>query len=170
MTRRTAAAASALFLVVVPGTVVGVVPYWLSRWRFEAPFLGMPVTRAAGALLLAAGLALLLDSVARFALQGLGTPAPVLPTQRLVVSGLYRHVRNPMYAGVVSAILGQALLFGSRPVAAYGAAVWAAFHAFVLFYEEPVLARRFGADYAAFRAAVPRWLPRLRPWREPGNS
>jgi protein-S-isoprenylcysteine O-methyltransferase Ste14 len=81
------------------------------------------------------------------------------------VSGLYRHLRNPMYVGVVLTILGQALWLGSVTLLAYAAVVWAAFFVFVLAYEEPALARQFGAEYEAYRAAVPRWLPRLAPWR-----
>src|SRR5882762_8775098 len=102
------------------------------------------------------------DSFARFALQGLGTPAPIAPTQNLVVTGLYRYVRNPIY---VALILGQAALFGDQRLLAYGVLVWLAFHAFVVGYEEPVLVRRFGTEYEDFRANVPRWIPRLTPWR-----
>jgi Phospholipid methyltransferase len=107
----------------------------------------------------------LLDSFARFALQGLGTPAPISPTRHLVVTGLYRHVRNPMYVSVVSLIVGQGLLFGNLRVLEYGFAVWLAFHLFVLLYEEPTLRSTFGAGYEAFCANVPRWIPRLRPWQ-----
>jgi protein-S-isoprenylcysteine O-methyltransferase Ste14 len=109
----------------------------------------------------------LLESFARFALQGLGTPAPVFPTRRLVVTGVYRYVRNPMYVAVAAIILGQALLFGSVALLEYGAVVWLMFHLFVLLYEEPTLRGVFGSDYEAFRAAVPRWIPRLTPWRGP---
>lgn len=120
---------------------------------------------AVGSLLIAAGLLVLLDSFARFALQGLGTPAPVLPTRHLVVTGFYRYVRNPMYVAVTSLILGQALLFGNVRVLRYGFAVWLAFHLFVLVYEEPTLQRTFGPEYQAFCANVPRWLPRVKPWQ-----
>ena len=100
----------------------------------------------------------------RFAIEGLGTPAPIAPTRHLVVTGFYRHVRNPMYVAVLAVILGQALLFANARLLAYGAAFWLACHLFVVFYEEPTLRRSFGADYDAFRANVPRWIPRLRPW------
>jgi len=151
---------SALFLVLAPGTVVGLVPWWISRWRVEPPLAGFAPVRLLGALLVAA----LLDSTARFALQGLGTPAPVLPTRHLVVTGLYRHVRNPMYVAVVSAIVGQGLILGNLRVLGYGALAWLVCHLFVLVYEEPVLRATFGADYEAFRATVPRWLPRPGSW------
>ena len=107
----------------------------------------------------------LLHAFARFVSEGEGTPAPVAPTQRLVVGGLYRYVRNPMYVAVVTLILGQAALFADLRLLGYAAAVWLGFHLFVLLYEEPTLRSAFPADYPAFVAAVPRWLPRLRPWR-----
>lgn len=119
---------------------------------------------------MAAGLPVLLDSFARFALQGLGTPAPVFPTRHLVVSGLFRYVRNPMYVAVASLILGQGLFFGSVRVLEYGIAVWVAFHLFVLIYEELTLRRTYGSEYEEFCANVPRWIPRLRPWRRASGA
>jgi protein-S-isoprenylcysteine O-methyltransferase Ste14 len=116
-------------------------------------------------LLLAAGLPVLLDSFGRFALKGLGTPAPIFPTRHLVVSGLFRYVRNPMYVAVLALIFGQGLLFGSVRILEYGIAIWVAFHLFVLMYEEPTMRRSFEPEYEAFCANVPRWIPRLRPWR-----
>ena len=164
MRKASALFGSAVFLVIAPGFVAGLVPRWISRWRFEPPFLGMPVFRIAGGILIALGLACLLDSFVRFAVQGLGTPAPVLPTRHLVVTGLYRFVRNPMYLAVLAVILGQALLFGNLDLVEYGALVWLLFQLFVLVYEEPVLRRSFGPEYEAFCAAVHRWIPRLTPW------
>jgi len=117
--------------------------------------------------MVAAGLPVLLDSFARFALQGLGTPAPIFPTQHLVVSGLFRYVRNPMYVAVVLLILGQGLCFGSVRVLEYSVAVWVGFYLFVLIYEEPILRKSYGRDYQEFCANVPRWIPRLRPWHSP---
>jgi protein-S-isoprenylcysteine O-methyltransferase Ste14 len=149
--------------LLAPGTVAGFIPYWISRWRlptFEAAYLPVQI---AGGLLLAAALCGLVESFARFALKGLGTPAPVFPTRHLVVSGLYRYVRNPMYVAVVSIILGQALIFRSVRLCEYAAAVWICCHLFVLLYEEPALRKTFGAEYAAFRDQVPRWIPRLKP-------
>lgn len=108
------------------------------------------------------GLPLLLEAFARFALQGRGTPAPVLPPERLVVFGFYRRVRNPMYVAVTALILGQALLLGDVRLLVLAAVVWLTFHLFVLLYEEPRLRQRFGRDYEAYCGAVPRWLPRLR--------
>ena len=91
--------------------------------------------------------------------------APVLPTRHLVVVGLYRYVRNPMYFAVVSLIVGQALLLGDLNVFLYGGLVWLCSHGFVLGYEEPTLRKSFGAEYERFCANVPRWIPRARPWR-----
>jgi protein-S-isoprenylcysteine O-methyltransferase Ste14 len=137
----------------------GLVPWWISQWRFAPPFLGLAVLRLAGGILLALGIASVLECFARFALRGIGTPAPVFPTRHLVVTGLYRHVRNPMYIAVVSMIFGQALLFGDLELLEYGALVWLLFHLFVLIYEEPTLRSTFGAEYESFRAKVPRWIP-----------
>jgi protein-S-isoprenylcysteine O-methyltransferase Ste14 len=156
---------SAIFLVIAPGFVAGLMPWWISRWRVEAPFLGMPIFRFAGGILITLGLIGLLDSFARFALQGVGTPAPVFPTRHLVVTGLYRYVRNPMYVAVVITILGQGLTLGNVNVLEYGALVWLLFHLFVLIYEEPTLRANFGSEYKYFCAEVPRWIPRFTPWR-----
>ncbi len=161
---------SLLFLALAPGTVIVVVPFWISGWRMRPPLLGVEASRLAGAALVVAAMAMLLDSFARFALRGQGTPAPILPTRHLVVSGLYRHVRNPMYVAVVSAIVGQGLFLGDVGVLAYGALLWLLFHAFVLGYEEPTLRRTFGEEYEAFVANVPRWIPRLRPWHAPPGA
>jgi protein-S-isoprenylcysteine O-methyltransferase Ste14 len=154
-----------LFLVVAPGCVAGLVPWWISRWRFRAPFPGYAPLRVIGAILIAAGTFVVLDSFARFALQGLGTPAPVFPTRHLVVKGFYRYVRNPMYVAVVAVILGQALLFGDTHVLGFALFAWLVAHLFVVSYEEPTLRKTFGSDYETFRANVPRWIPRVTPWR-----
>jgi protein-S-isoprenylcysteine O-methyltransferase Ste14 len=165
MPKKIAVFGSALFFVVAPSTVAGLVPWWISRWEFQPSLFGLGATRLVGGVLIVVGLLSLIDSFARFALQGSGTPAPIAPTQNLVVTGLYRHVRNPMYVAVVAVVLGQAALFGDGRLLAYGALVWLACHVFVVGYEEPTLARRFGAEYEEFRVNVPRWIPRLTPWR-----
>jgi len=129
-----------------------------------APLFGLTAIRCAGAVMILLGAAGLLDSFARFAMQGIGTPAPVFPTRHLVVTGLYRYVRNPMYLAVVSTVLGQGLFLGSVRLLEYGALVWLLFHLFVLLYEEPVLRNSFGEEYETFCTAVSRWIPRLTPW------
>jgi protein-S-isoprenylcysteine O-methyltransferase Ste14 len=165
MRRISAIIGSALFFVLAPCTVAGSIPWWISRWQMQPPLFGLYPLRIAGGVLILAGLPVLLDSFARFALQGLGTPAPIFPTRRLVVSGWYRYVRNPMYVAVVSVIVGQALLFGNVQVLEYGALVWLCFHLFVLAYEEPTMRSTFVGEYREFCAHVPRWIPRLTPWR-----
>jgi protein-S-isoprenylcysteine O-methyltransferase Ste14 len=155
---------SAVFLIIAPGFVAGLAPWWITHWQVEAPFFGLQLLRWVGALFIALGAIGLLDSFVRFALHGLGTPAPVFPTRHLVVSGLYRYVRNPMYVAVVSTILGQSLIFGSVRLLEYGGLAWLVAHLFVLFYEEPTLRASFGSEYEAFCAEVPRWIPRLTPW------
>jgi protein-S-isoprenylcysteine O-methyltransferase Ste14 len=156
---------TAAFLILAPGTVAGLIPWWISRWRLRPPFLGFTPFRAIGVLLMAAGIAVVLESFGRFALQGLGTPAPVFPTRHLVVNGSYRYVRNPMYVAVTSLILGQAVLLGDIHLIEYLVFPWLAAHLFVLTYEEPTLRRTFGAEYETYCAHVPRWIPRLTPWR-----
>lgn len=155
---------TAVFLVLAPGFFVVLVPYWISRWRIQPALLGFTAFRIAGVLLIVAAVPVLLESFARFALQGLGTPAPVFPTQHLVVKGFYRYVRNPMYVAVVSMVLGEGLLFGNVHLLVYGLAAWLVTFSFVITYEEPTLRRTFGAEYDTYRANLPRWIPRLTPW------
>jgi protein-S-isoprenylcysteine O-methyltransferase Ste14 len=163
--RTMAVLVSAVFFVVAPCTLAGLVPWLITGWQLQPPFLGLEPTRGLGAIMILAGVSGLVDAFARFALQGLGTPAPIAPTRNLVLTGLYRHVRNPIYIAVVAIILGQAVLMGDWRLVVYGALLWVGFHLFVVAYEEPTLEQTFGSEYEAFRAAVPRWIPRLTPWR-----
>jgi protein-S-isoprenylcysteine O-methyltransferase Ste14 len=163
MKRASALLGSAIFLVVAPGTLALYLPWAVTHWGFAPPLLGVFPFRILGALMVAAGLPVLLDSFARFAIQGLGTPAPIAPPQRLVVTGLYRWLRNPMYVAVALLIFGQGLLFGSVRLLEYGMVVWLGFFAFVVLYEEPALSRKFGKEYQDFCVQVPRWIPRLKP-------
>src|SRR5205085_348806 len=140
--RASALALTGGFLLLAPGIVAGLAPWWITHWRVQPAWLGLDLTRWLGAALAAAGLIGLLDSFVRFAVEGVGTPAPPFPTERLIVRGLYRFVRNPMYVAVVSLIIGQALILASPALAAYAAVIWLAFHVFVLTYEEPALGRR----------------------------
>jgi protein-S-isoprenylcysteine O-methyltransferase Ste14 len=159
-----AAVGSAVFFVLAPGVVGGLVPWWLTGWRVRDPFAWWVVVRVVGVVLLAAGVGVLVHAFARFVVEGLGTPAPVAPTRELVVGGLYRYVRNPMYLAVLAVIVGQALVLGRLGLLLYAAVVAAAFVGFVRWYEEPTLARQFGAHYQAYREAVPGWWPRRHPW------
>jgi protein-S-isoprenylcysteine O-methyltransferase Ste14 len=162
MRKPVAAVVSSLFFAAAPAVVAGVIPFMIGRWQTQAP-LWLP-WRILGVLAIAAALPLLVHAFARFVIEGGGTPAPVAPTERLVVGGAYRYVRNPMYVAVVTTILGQALLLGDTRLLGYGVLVGLAFVAFVRVYEEPTLRRRYGEEYEAYRRAVPAWLPRLRPW------
>lgn len=155
---------SAAFLVLAPGTVAVYVPWLICHWRVHAPFPGFMVLRVVGGVLIVVGAAALLECFARFALQGIGTPAPVFPTKHLVVRGFYRFVRNPMYVSVLAALIGQALWFGSWGIVLWAAAAWLAAHLFVIGYEEPTMKRTFESEYETYREHVPRWIPRLTPW------
>jgi protein-S-isoprenylcysteine O-methyltransferase Ste14 len=159
--RARAALGSAIFFVLAPGVVAGLIPGLLTGWHAQA---GPWPLRVVGLVLLVAGTAFLVTAFVRFVVEGLGTPAPVAPPQRLVVGGVYRYVRNPMYLAVLACIVGQYLLL-LRPVLLLDALLTAvAVVAFVRVYEEPKLAEQFGEDYAAYRRAVPGWWPRLRPY------
>jgi protein-S-isoprenylcysteine O-methyltransferase Ste14 len=167
MRRFKAAVGSAVFLVLAPGVVAGLVPWWLTGWRVRPlgqPWIAVPL-RSLGVALIVVGVAVLLHAFGRFAVEGLGTPAPVAPTEHLVVGGLYRYVRNPMYLAVLAIIAGQALAYAQPVLLLYAVLVGIAFVAFVHWYEEPTLGRQFGAEYAVYRSAVRGWWPRARPWR-----
>ena len=161
MSKITAVLGSALFFVVAPAMLAGIIPWLTTHWEFRPPFLAVEATRLAGVALIIAGVPGVLDSFARFALQGLGTPAPIAPPRNLVVSGLYRYVRNPIYVAVVAVILGQGALFADGRLLEYGALLWLFFHLAVIVHEEPTLSQSFGAEYESYCANVPRWFPRL---------
>lgn len=160
MRKITAAAGSAAFGVVAPGFVAGLAPWLLTGWR-DGKGYPIPV-QIVGGLLLAAGIAVLSYAFAQFAIQGLGTPAPIAPPTTLVVRGLYRYVRNPMYLAVLATILGQGILLGRPVLFGYAAGVAVLFAAFVRFYEQPTLTRQYGAQYQAYLRDVPGWWPRFR--------
>jgi protein-S-isoprenylcysteine O-methyltransferase Ste14 len=120
---------------------------------------------ALGASILAVAVLVLVRNFVRFVVEGRGTPSPALQTERLVVGGDYRFVRNPMYLGVIGAILGQAMIFGSFALLLYALAVWATMATFVRWYEEPLLQNRYGDEYERYRQGVRAWVPRLHPWQ-----
>jgi protein-S-isoprenylcysteine O-methyltransferase Ste14 len=155
--RQRAALGTVIFTLVVPGSVVVLVPHLLSGWRLASGWL----PRGLGLLLIAAALPVFASFLVRFVRDGIGTPAPILPTERLVVHGPFERVRNPGYLSVVMMVAGQALLFGSWAVLVWALSIAAGFHLFVVLYEEPALRRRFGAEYEAYCRRVPRWWPRL---------
>jgi len=166
MRRLTAATASAVFFALAPGTVAGLIPWRLTGWQIRGPLAHWAPVRITGLIMLILGGIVLVQAFARFVFQGRGTPAPVAPPERLVTGGLYRHVRNPMYLAVVAAITGQALALGQAGLLGYAAVVLVTVAAFARWYEEPTLARQFGAQYEAYRRGVPAWRPRIRPWEQ----
>lgn len=165
MSKTVAVLGSALFFLVAPAMLGGVAPWWMTQWVFRPAFLSFEGTRVLGVILMIAGAPGVLDCFTRFALVGRGTPAPIAPPSRLVVSGLYRHVRNPIYIALVAVILGQGLLFADPRLLVYGVGLWLFFHLTVVFSEEPWLRDSFGAAYEVYCAHVPRWIPRLTSWR-----
>ena len=159
---------SLLWTILLPGVVAGYVPWrWLGLDRVQVN--AIDVRQIAGLVAIAAGAALLGLCVFEFARTGRGTLSPLDPPRRLVVRGLYRYVRNPMYLAVTMALLGEALLAGSRSLALYWAVWFFCVNLFVMLYEEPELERQFGREYAAYRARVGRWIPR-RPVATPTNA
>ena len=161
-----------LAILLLPFVVVGVVPLWLFRspyvtaidTRWDSVSLIAWVPRLAGIALFLTGLTLFAWCLRLFARVGRGTLAPWDPTQRLVAVGPYRYVRNPMISGVVAMLIGEALIFGSWVIAVWAGAFLLINHTYFLVSEEPGLERRLGESYRAFKANVPRWIPRRTPW------
>jgi protein-S-isoprenylcysteine O-methyltransferase Ste14 len=147
---------AAIFIALLPAAIAGWVPLLIAM-----PVHAAPAGHEIGLAVVAIGWAVLVWCARDFAVRGRGTPAPYDPPRALVTGGLYDVVRNPMYVGVLVAILGQAVWFWSERVALYAVVVALGFHARVLLYEEPVLMRAFGAEFVRYRERVPRWVPRL---------
>jgi protein-S-isoprenylcysteine O-methyltransferase Ste14 len=145
---------STLFFFAAPCMVGGLIPWWISGWAAPRFWPGLP--------LVLAGAIVVLRAFARFVREGRGTPAPVAPTEELVVGGDYRFIRNPMYVGVVAAIFGQALTFLDAWILLYGVLAWSVMASFVHWYEQPVLRERYGRQYDDYCRRVLAWLPRLR--------
>ena len=147
-----------IFTFLVPGTVTILVPYWLLSSSVPPMHLGL--FRYFGVLPILIGAAIYFLCAWDFTFAGRGTPAPIDPPKELVVRGLYRYVRNPMYVGILSILLGEALFFASSRMFAYTAVVFTFFLFFVVLYEEPILRHKFGESYRQYCLDVPRWLPR----------
>lgn len=161
-------------ILLLPCTVVVVVPYTLlHRAAQVAPPGGSALAKwpqaSVGAALFLGGCVLFAWTVGLFAWQGRGTLAPWDPTKQLVATGPYRHVRNPMISGVLLMLVGEALFWGSRSIAAWALVFLIVNHVYFVVSEEPGLERRFGEPYRTYKTQVPRWVPRLRPWRGPGT-
>lgn len=165
MRKPRAAIGSSIFFLAAPGVVAGLLPWLLTDWEFREPLRVWMPFQVVGAVLVVVGIGILVHAFGRFVREGLGTPAPVAPTEQLVIGGLYRYVRNPMYVAVLAVILGQALLFGQAVLIPYAAAAFLAMATFARAYEEPELSRQFGAAYEEYRRHVPGWWPRRRRWQ-----
>lgn len=159
-----------VFTLIAPGAVWGLIPWLIlrgisvslpDRWG-----LGQWLGVAAGLL----GFSIYAWTASDFIRIGKGTPAPIFPTRQLVVKGLYRFVRNPMYLGVLTGLAGEVIFFQTIWLLLYMGAVWTVIHLFVIFYEEPTLQKSFGAPYTHYRRHVRRWIPRLTPYRPEPDS
>lgn len=160
---------AAIWFVLAPGVVAGLIPWLITGWSpRRLGWWWFPIQILGGALAVA-GVVVVVYAFIRFVREGRGTPVPIAPPERLVVGGPYRYVRNPMYVAVEAVIIGQLLILARLELVLYAAAVALTTTAFVIVYEEPELSRRFGAEYAEYRRGVRRWLPRLRPW-SPGHT
>jgi protein-S-isoprenylcysteine O-methyltransferase Ste14 len=148
---------SVLFVFLIPGTVAGYLPIQILQSTFEKTAPKLAVSSALAGCIVLLGASVLLRCVWDFFSIGRGTLAPFDPPRRLVVSGLYRVTRNPMYNGVLAVVAGEAWLFGSRSLWIYAAAVFAMFHVMVIAYEEPTLDSSFGESFRIYKRAVPRW-------------
>jgi len=154
-------------MIVLPGTAVVLIPgllIWNNGIELPHP---TTVSYWLAKVLLPGGLVIAGWTVASFFVQGKGTPAPWQPPKRLVVSGAYAYVRNPMLIGVLMFLAGEALLLSSRPIGLWAALFFALNTAYFIFFEEPALERRFGDDYRLYKQHVRRWLPRLSAWTPP---
>jgi protein-S-isoprenylcysteine O-methyltransferase Ste14 len=151
-----------LSILLLPFTVTVVLPVLLLEQDRAQAAVGL---RAAGALVAALGLVLVFVTIAHFARKGRGTLAPWDPPRHLVVSGVYRHVRNPMISGVILILIGESLFFASTAIALLAAGFFAINAVLIPLYEERELTRRFGAEYGEYKRNVPRWVPRLTVWR-----
>jgi protein-S-isoprenylcysteine O-methyltransferase Ste14 len=156
---RRSATVSILFVVFGgPGIILVYLP--LAITRFRVPANEPAWQKAVATTLIVAGLIPLLESIARFVRIGRGTLMPNVPTERLVATGLYRFVRNPMYVGDLTVLAGEALLFHSYALLFYAAMIWLVLDQFIRRYEEPTLLRRHGEEYARYCQQVRRWWPR----------
>jgi protein-S-isoprenylcysteine O-methyltransferase Ste14 len=163
MRKPAAAVVSGVWGVALGGIFGCLLPYLLHEWTFHRPLRYWVIAQAAGVLLICAGMVPIVHSFIEF-IRADGTPVPVASPPRLVVSGFYRYVRNPIYVGFLAVLVGQALLFGSLALLEYAVMAWFIGAGAVRFYEEPTLARKFGAEYVDYRRAVRAWIPRFHPW------
>ena len=151
-------------ILLLPFTVTVIVPYFIYNGKVE--FIPNSILiKGLGLLILIPGLTLFLYTIFLFKTRGNGTLAPWSPTQKLVITGPYQYCRNPMITGVLFILLGEALIFYSVPILKWAAAFVVINTFYFLLYEEPSLHKRFGDDYLTYKKNVPRWIPRLTPYK-----
>ena len=155
-----------LFVIFVPGSVTVLIPYWLYPSNIVDYPVSLGIFRYLGIIPILVGVPIYLKCAWDFTFTGQGTPAPIDPPKVLVAKGFYRHVRNPMYVGVVMQLFGEAWLFESAIILLYAAALLLGFHLFVVFYEEPILTRKFGDSYIQFCKTVPSWIPNIKSFKQ----
>jgi protein-S-isoprenylcysteine O-methyltransferase Ste14 len=166
MRRSAAAVGSIAWFAITAGAGIVWAPWAITGFHVAYESTAGRVLQLAGILLIGIGLIPIVATFAQFARTG-GTPMPGVMTERLVVSGFNRYVRNPIYLGVLLIVVGEALLLGQPLLLVYAAAIWFGAAVFVRYYEEPALERRFGAAYENYRRAVPAWLPNRHGWKPP---
>ena len=154
-----------IFLIVVPGSVTILLPYFLLTLKFKLFVLDIGIFHLLGLIPIFLGVVITFYCFWDFIFAGKGTPAPMDPPKKLVVKGLYRVVRNPMYSGIVLILIGEILLFQSLILCIYTLLVLSVFHLFVVFYEEPILENRFRDSYINYFNSVPRWIPNINSFR-----
>jgi protein-S-isoprenylcysteine O-methyltransferase Ste14 len=151
---------SLVYTIIIPGTVTVLIPYLILSGRGERIAQPWGVLQVLGLVGMAVGVTILPRCIWEFMATGRGTLAPIDPPKELVVRGLYRYVRNPMYLGAFILLLGEAAFSQSFPMLLYAVAWFMIINLIVLLYEEPVLRRRFGDSFERYAAAVHRWVPR----------
>ena len=156
-----------VFTLLLPGVFLVLVPYFLLSWSGDGFTVDIGSFRYFGVLPVLLGVLIYIQCAWSFISLGKGTPAPVDPPKELVVKGLYKHVRNPMYLGVLFLLIGEVIFFGSLLLILYTVLVFLCFHLFVVVYEESHLRASFGGTYSRYCNSVPRWIPR---WRKTGKK
>ena len=147
------------FTILQPGLVAGLIPYWILGAEIETAFDSpLQLNHYLGAIVFLIGLAIMLSCIVWFAVKGRGTLSPVDPTKHLVITGLYKYSRNPMYVGVVTILIGEALFFQSTSLWLYALFVFVGFHLFIILIEEPRLKKDFGEAYHTYCEKVRRWI------------
>ena len=145
------------FTILQPGIVAGLVPYWILRGELSVS-RSWQFTHYAGIVIFLIGLIIMLHCIINFAVKGRGTLSPADPTKRLVISGLYKYSRNPMYVGVMLILVGESMYFRSQSLWMYSFFIFIAFNLFIAGFEEPRLRRDFGEEYQAYCKRVSRWI------------